>query len=181
MKTLEIKRHAMRNKPDKHLSKQGTELAKFAGKQMGKYELVITSALPRAIETATQMGYSVDKQISELGELPETIQSKIRWPNTLSAISEITRENSDRLKFSVDQASLWQSQLKAAPEESRILTISHGGIMELGNIGCLSQNSQIPTEDPFGYCEGVRMKYQGSSCARINFIRMPANRQLVIK
>ncbi len=46
-----------------HLSASGVELARLVGMQLGAFGYVLTSASPRAIETAVAMGYAVDDAI----------------------------------------------------------------------------------------------------------------------
>lgn len=179
MKTLEIRRHAMRDKPGARLSAAGTDLAHFAGSYMGQYDRVITSEHPRAFETAIAMGYKVDGYKEGLGHLPQNILEKLNWPNSLQAISIVTLADPDCVEFSVRQASLWHACLNNMQEESRSLIISHGGIMELGALGCLHPTLHVPEEDPFGYCEGLNLTYEGSTCTSVEFIRMPENRRLI--
>ena len=52
MRTLDIRRHTMRRKPGAHLSQDGIALARLIGENAGPYDLVVTSTIPRAVETA---------------------------------------------------------------------------------------------------------------------------------
>jgi len=67
MKIIEIRRHSIRSKPGEHLSQQGVTLARLVGENLGPFDKVITSTLPRAFETAIAMGFAVDEQLELLG------------------------------------------------------------------------------------------------------------------
>ncbi len=62
MKTIEIRQHSIRAKPSDHLNQQGVTLARLVGENLGPFDRVITSTLPRAFETAIAMGFAVDEQ-----------------------------------------------------------------------------------------------------------------------
>jgi broad specificity phosphatase PhoE len=52
----------MRRKPGAHLSQDGIELARLVGETSGPFSLVVTSPIPRAIETAIAMGQNKKKE-----------------------------------------------------------------------------------------------------------------------
>ena len=58
MRTLEVRRHTHRNAPQPHLSQLGVDLARQVGDEMGKFDRVVTSTVPRAFETALAMGHA---------------------------------------------------------------------------------------------------------------------------
>ena len=66
MRTLEVRRHTIRNLSSPHISQDGVDLARRVGQGLGKFDRVVTSTLPRAFETAIAMGYAVDEQIEQL-------------------------------------------------------------------------------------------------------------------
>ncbi|USG60084.1 histidine phosphatase family protein [Sneathiella marina] len=179
MKVIEIRRHAMRQKPKAHLSLEGIELAKFASARMGPYDRVITSRLPRSMETAVAMGFEGAEHLEELGDIPDDILEKLNWPNTLQAISEIIKTNKDCFQFARRQAKIWLNCIKDLPEESRILIISHGGIMELGVMGSICLDGSSVTIDAFGYCEGIRLEYESEKYVNFNPQLMPEERRLI--
>lgn len=49
MKTLEIRRHSLRNRAQPDLSEEGLALANLVGLEMGQFDRVLASPLPRAI------------------------------------------------------------------------------------------------------------------------------------
>ncbi len=61
MRWLEVRRHAHRSMPQPHLSPQGVDLARRAGEGPGHFDRVMTSTVPRALETAIAMGCAVEQ------------------------------------------------------------------------------------------------------------------------
>ena len=62
MKILEIRRHSIRSAMSDHLNQTGITLARLVGQNIGPFDRVVTSTLPRAFETAIAMGFAVDEQ-----------------------------------------------------------------------------------------------------------------------
>jgi len=169
----------MRQKPGAHLSSDGVELATFAGTQMGHYDRVITSTLPRSVETAVAMGYEVNACIEELGKLPDEILAKLDWPNTLQSNAAIIHTNRECSQFASKQTSIWFDCIRDLPDGGKILIISHGGIMELGALGSMHSGECKTFVGAFGYCEGFSLEYEGEFCTGMDFILMPTNRRLI--
>ena len=70
MRTLYVRRHTMRRKPGQHVSQDGIDLARLVGAESGPFNLVVTSPVPRAVETAIAMGFEVDETDESLGRIP---------------------------------------------------------------------------------------------------------------
>lgn len=68
----------MRRKPGPHLTTQGIALANRVGAEMGKFDRVFTSDLPRAFETAVAFGCEITASRQELGAIPTEIAEKVR-------------------------------------------------------------------------------------------------------
>ena len=52
MSYLEVRRHSKRSRPEQHLNQWGVALARRVGGQIGPFDRVVTSPLPRCVETA---------------------------------------------------------------------------------------------------------------------------------
>ena len=87
MQTLDIRRHAQRLKPSQRLSEQGKKLAQSVISKNLQYDLVVTSGLGLADETAFAMVQHVDETIESLSYLPQEIFDKIGWPVDISVIA----------------------------------------------------------------------------------------------
>jgi hypothetical protein len=85
MRWLEVRRHAPTKKGSargrgSHLSAHGIELARAVGAEVGPFALVVTSASPRAIETAVAMGWAVDDAVDmPSGYVPGEVGHHDQW------------------------------------------------------------------------------------------------------
>lgn len=179
MASLEIRRHTMRTKPGQHISKSGISLANLIGKSCSSFDLVVTSEIPRAIETAIAMGFAVDCQITELGILPESIYSAIEWPKSLKTLSETTKSNGLCNRYAKAQASHWNSVLDKLSDHQSGLIVTHGGIIELGAIGFMPNTNHALWGGAIGYCEGFKFtRDQGGIECEV--LRVPSEFQQIL-
>jgi len=161
----------MRSRPGKHLTREGVQLARDVGANLGGFDLVVTSNLPRAIETAIAMGYASDEQLKDLGSVLGA--DKDGWKDGCAAWSE-ARTQSDRVRKAADKhAGILRRVAASIPDEGRALVVSHGGVMELGVIGLLPDYDFSSWTQTWGYCEGVRLYFEGDVCQRADILRLP--------
>ncbi|OED44822.1 hypothetical protein AB833_00615 [Chromatiales bacterium (ex Bugula neritina AB1)] len=97
----------MRRKPRQNLSSDGIELARYVGDSMGSYRYVVTSTLPRAIQTAIALGYEVNETIETIGGAPENILSIVSWPKSFSEVARVVAEVSEVGGYARSQADVW--------------------------------------------------------------------------
>src|SRR5919108_3033522 len=88
MKSIEIRRHSMRSKPGDHLNQSGVTLARLVGENLGPFDRVVTSTLPRAFETAIAMGFAVDEQIELMSSYGQDVEREVSWPQTFAAYAK---------------------------------------------------------------------------------------------
>ena len=172
MRTLEVRRHTMRTQPGKHLSQAGVSLARQTGASMGPFERVITSKLPRAFETAIAMGFAVDDQIGLLASMSDAVTEEFDWTQGFPAVAAAVRQGRETNRYAAKLAHRWHSIVADLPEGSRILMISHGGIVEAGAAGCLPDADHAAWGRALDYCEGVRLLHDGDRFADIEIIRL---------
>jgi hypothetical protein len=165
VKMLDILRHSMRQKPGSNLSPDGIKLARYIGKAPDFYQCVVTSALPRAIQTAVAMGHAVTETVEKLGPVDERIVQQMRWPSDLSTISDILAKCPDCAALAQSQASLWEEIAARLSDEAAGLIVTHGAILELGVVASLGRTNQAIVGEAFAYCEGARLF---SAIARAN-------------
>ncbi|MBK8560881.1 hypothetical protein [Candidatus Amarobacter glycogenicus] len=80
MPEIEHRRHSWREPPGEHLTQKGVDLARrVGGTSMGRFDLVVTSDMPRAFETAIAMGYAVDRQEPVLGYAAPSWEDEVDW------------------------------------------------------------------------------------------------------
>ncbi len=162
MKTLTIRRHAQRQKPGKHLSQTGIDLARMTRPQTSPFDLVVTANVPRAIETSIAFGNEVHQMDDALGQLPREIFDKIGWPNSFSHFKTIISQHKDVEDFANAQAQNWREIVDHLPKNGRALIISHGAIIELGLIACQPNANHKEWGNAIGYCEGANLTLEGN-------------------
>src|SRR5436189_2967826 len=91
MKTIEIRRHSMRFKPGEHLNQPGVMLARLVGQNLGPFDRVVTSTLPRAIETTIAMGFAADELNDTMSFYSDEVMQEAPWPISLAEYAEVIR------------------------------------------------------------------------------------------
>ena len=88
MRWLEVRRHSLTKKDaargrGSRLSVEGVALARLVGESLGPFGAVVTSASPRAIETAVAMGFAVDDTVElpsgPSGYVPGEVDHHDQW------------------------------------------------------------------------------------------------------
>ena len=172
MRILEVRRHTHRNASQPHLSQLGIDLARRVGNEMGKFDRVVTSTVPRAFETALAMGYAVNEQIDELGMMSDEVTAVIPWNAGFAAWVRAAQTSPVVTQYTQAMGWLWRSIVRALPEGGRALIISHGGIVEAGTVGCVPANLNIADDAACGYCEGVRLTFDGDTVVKLEMLHV---------
>jgi broad specificity phosphatase PhoE len=172
MRTLEIRRHTHRSAPQPHLSQQGVDLARRAGEGLGCFDRVMTSTVPRAFETAIAMGYAVDEQIEQLGMMSDAVTAAIQWNAGYTAWMKAAHNSPVVAQYTQALAGLLRSVMRALPDGGRALIISHGGIVEAGTVGCVPASTRFADDAACGYCEGVRLTFDGETVVNAEMLRV---------
>jgi broad specificity phosphatase PhoE len=140
MRWLEVRRHSLTKKSnvrglDSHLSQKGVDLARLVGRSLGPFASVVTSASPRAIETALAMGYAVDDTVDlPSGYLPGQIahHDQWHWPQPYRRYAELLAQLPELAAVAYAHRELWTRMLAAVPDGTTVLVVSHGGGIEPG-------------------------------------------------
>ena len=172
MRTLVIRRHTHRNAPQPHLSQIGVDLARRVGTEMGKFDRVITSIVPRAFETAIAMGYAVDEQVGQLSLMSDAVTEVIPWNAGYTAWLRAAQNSPVVAQYTQAMADLLCSIAHALPDGGRALIISHGGIVEAGAVGCVPATTRFADDGACGYCEGVRLTFDGDALINLEMLRV---------
>ena len=178
MRLLDVRRHTMRRKPGAHLSREGIALARMVANGAPKYDLVVTSTIPRAVETALVMGFEVDRCLEDLGHLAADAEAEIGWPSPFGSVALAVAANGAAARFAGKQTQIWQNIMGQLPDGGRALVISHGLIVELGAVGSLPDADHALWGDAFGYCEGIRLvSHDGGLQGEL--LRLPEDQRLI--
>ena len=169
----------MRRKPGQHLSQDGIDLARLVGETSGPFSLVVTSPIPRAIETAIAMGFEVDETDESLTNIPNDVQRSIQyWPSPFSAVSHAVNSGGPAAKFGAELAGVWRSIVERIPDSTQALVVTHGGLVEVGAVAAVPDFPHGEWGGPIGYCEGLRLTFDGrfTSC---EILRVPDEYHLI--
>ncbi|KRA41727.1 hypothetical protein ASD80_11845 [Devosia sp. Root635] len=168
----------MRRKPGQHLSREGIILARLVAEDAPVYDLVVTSTIPRAVETAIAMGLEVDQCIEKLGQLPDAVHAGVGWPSAFARIAQAVAAGGPAARFAEEQGRLWQEIATQVPDGGRGLIVSHGLIVELGAVASLPDANHATWGEAIGYCEGVRLRYDGDAVSG-GLLRVPEGHRLI--
>ena len=157
MKTIEIRRHSVRSQPGEHLNQSGVSLARMVGQNLGPFDRVVTSTLPRAFETAVAMGYAVDEQIELMSSYGNTVGMEAPWPLSCAGYAEVVRKGGAAAEYANQLADIYTKIANYISEGRKALVVNHGGVLELGAVACLPDADHIAWGSHFEYCEGIRL------------------------
>jgi broad specificity phosphatase PhoE len=171
MRVVDHFRHSIRTRPGKHLSREGVLLARRVGATLGNYDLVVTSKLPRAIETAIAMGYASDRRIKELASMFGA-EEEVDWSAGCAALAAALQTSKQVSHVAHRQAEIMRSISAYLPDKGRALVVSHGGVVELGVVGLLPDEDFSSWGPSCDRCEGVRLHFDGATCVGAELLRM---------
>ena len=162
----------MRTKPGQHLSQAGVLMARQVGDRMGPFDNVITSTIPRAFETAIAMGFAVDSQEEILFDFGAEVSAEIDWPAPFVRCAQAIHRDGPTALYAQQLVELWQSTARSLPDGGSALIITHGGVVEMGAVGCLPQANHEAWGPACGYCEGVRLTFAAEQCVEASILRV---------
>jgi broad specificity phosphatase PhoE len=180
---LAVFRHAYTKKgasrgKGSHLSAEGVELARSVGSRLGRFDLVVTSPVPRAIETALAMGYAVDDVIEvTAGYVPGEFEHHQQWDWDLPYVrfAQLLASGDSKLAHNAAvDAERWRSLIAALPTGGRALVISHGGSIEPTLVACVPDADVAAWGGPFAHCDGVVLRFEGRRFCGLDWHRAAA-------
>ncbi|MBI5946300.1 MAG: hypothetical protein HY864_18215 [Chloroflexi bacterium] len=140
-----------------HLNQKGVMLARRIGQHLGPFERVVTSTHHRAFETAIAMGFAVDEQNELVSTYGREVERNAPWPQPFANYVEIVKQDGPAAGYARKLAQYYVDMMDDVSENGSALVINHGGVVELGVIGCLPNFDFSTWGDPVGYCEGARL------------------------
>lgn len=172
MSEIEHRRHSWRETGGTHLTQMGIDLARRVGETMGRFDLVVTSGVPRAYETAMAMGYVVDRQETLLRDGNDYAE-EVDWTLGCAEFARAYGLGKGVTDACRAQAALLRSIAGTLPANGRALLVSHGGIIEQGVVGLLPDFPFERWGQAFERCEGVLLRFDGDSCVDAEPLRLP--------
>jgi broad specificity phosphatase PhoE len=172
MKTIEIRRHSIRKKPGDHLSQEGVTLARLVGQNLGPFDRVVTSTLPRAFETAIAMGFAVDEQVELMSTYGSAVEREAPWPLSLAAYAEVVRQGGAAARYANELAALYARLANYLADGRAALAVNHGGVAEMGAVACLPDADHIRWGSHFEPCEGIRLFWEDGKFVNAEVLRV---------
>ena len=172
MKTIEVRRHSIRERASQDLSEQGLALARLIGAETGPFQRVVTSTVPRAYQTAVAMGFSVDEQVELLNSYGDAVEAEIPWPADFSEYTEPIRRGGAPTRYAQRLAEFFASLAESLPEAGAALVVTHGGVVEIGAVACLPEARHDNWGDYVECCEGVRLFWEGGKFVEAEVLRV---------
>ncbi len=157
MKTIEIRRHSIRSKPGEHLNQPGVTLARLVGQNLGPFDRVVTSTVPRAIETAIAMGFAVDDFNETMSSYGNDVEREAPWPLSIAEYARIIRKGGATAQYANQLVAIYIKLADYLMDGRAALVINHGGIAEMGVVACLPNADHVAWGSHFDYCEGIRL------------------------
>lgn len=172
MKTIEIRRHSIRNKPGPDISEQGVTLARLVGLKMGPFDRVITSPLPRALQTAQAMGFTADSTEPLIAAYGDEVEMECPWPASFSDYAAACRRGGAAFSYAQRLAVFYEQLAESLPEGGAALVVNHGGVVELSAVGCLPAADFLALGDYIECCEGIRLAWENGQFTSVEALRV---------
>lgn len=160
MKTIEIRRHSIRSKPGNHLNQSGVSLARLVGENLGPFDHVVTSTLPRAFETAIAMGFAVNEQSELMSTYGSEVGREAPWPLSCAGYAEVVSKGGAAGQYANQLAEVYTKLANYLADGRKALVVNHGGVLELGAVTCLPEADHVAWGSHFEYCEGIRLFWE---------------------
>ena len=174
MRVVEHRRHSRRDPANIHLSREGVALARRVARTLVRFDRVVTSPKPRAVETAQALGFPVDAVLPDLGVMPDDVGLPVDELNPRSFADYVRGvERSEAMaEYAARQALRMREELERLPEGGQLLMVSHGGVIEFGAAASRPQ-AALSFGPPAGHLEGVRLFLDRGKWVRGEVLRVP--------
>ncbi len=172
MKILEVRRHSIRSLAGEHLNQPGVTLARLVGQVIGPFDRVVTSTMPRAFETAIAMGFAVDEQSALMSTYGRDVEKEAPWPLSFDDYAGVVKFGGAATKYAKKLAKFYSDIMDFISESRSALVINHGGVLELGVVGCLPGFDFSSWGGPVEYCEGARLYWDEEKFVNAEVLRV---------
>ena len=156
MRSLDLRRHAKRDKTEDRLTPEGrAEAQEIARTLVGEYSVVFVSPALRAAETAELFLEGREpSQRETIAGLASEVEDRWRAAGKAagsSRISAIREQDADLVRTETERlAGVLRDLLARVPENGRGLAVGHSPLIEAGVFGLTGEEI-----DPLEECEGV--------------------------
>jgi broad specificity phosphatase PhoE len=172
MKTIEVRRHSIRERMSQDLSEQGLALARLVAEGVGPFQRVVTSCLPRAFQTAVAMGFNVDEQVELLNTYGDAVEAEVPWPASFNEYTAPILRGWAATHYAERLVTFYHQLAESLPEGGAALVITHGGVVEIGAVACFPRADHAAWGAYIECCEGVRMFWESGKFVNVEVIRI---------
>jgi broad specificity phosphatase PhoE len=127
------------------------------GENLGPFDRVVASTLPRAFETAIAMGFAVDEQNELMSSYGSDAAREAPWPLSCAGYAEVVRKGGAAAHYANQLTHVYGKLAEYLADGRRALVVNHGGVLELGAVACLPDADHLKWGTHFDYCEGIRL------------------------
>ena len=172
MKYLEVRRHAQRNASGESLSEEGLETARHVGQTLPEFDLVITSELGWAVDTAVAMGYSIDVKLNAQAYEEDEDDEEVSRYASPADYAKVIKTSSGIARWAQAQSEYYLSIINRLHDSEKGLIISHGGAIDAAAVVCFP-NADYESWGPlFGHCEGYCLSIENGQFVDIEIRRI---------
>ena len=174
MRVIEHRRHSLRDPAGIHLNPNGVALARRIAPSLGRFDRVVASPKPRAVETAEALGFHVDAVLPALAVMPDDVGLPIEQlnPRSFADYVRLTARSEAMAEFAREQEALMREELGRVKDGGRLLMISHGGVIEFGAAAARGTEA-LGWGEPLDFLEGVRLYLSRGEWVRGEVLRTP--------
>jgi broad specificity phosphatase PhoE len=162
----------MRSIPGAHLTQAGVALARRVGQDMGPFDRVVTSTLPRAFETTIAMGFAVDEQLELMSSYGDSVEQEVPWPQSFAAYASALQRGKAAAKYAEELARYYTDLVNSVAEGRAALAVNHGGVVEMGVVACFRDADYASWGEAVSYCEGARLFWQDGEFVSAELLRV---------
>jgi len=155
-----------------HLTQEGVALARRVGQDMGPFDRVVTSTLPRAFETAIAMGFAVDEQVELMSSYSDAVEREAPWPQSFAAYANALQRGKAAAKYAEALARFYTDLVNSVAEERSALAVNHGGVVEMGVVACFRDAEYASWGEAVSYCEGARLFWEDGKFVNAELLRV---------
>lgn len=176
MKSAELRRHSVRDKPAEELSPSGRRLAQEVGAGVGPFALSIASPVRRARETSEAMGFPPHRLDPMWGEISDAVVAEIGWPAPFARVGAAVRQGGPASRKA---AALYRSlaqYLGEVGEGQAVLVLTHGGFPELIAAHLFPVRELEPWGGVLRCMEGIRIRFENGAPSGAEVLRVEGAR-----
>ncbi len=172
MRSVELRRHSHREGGAAHLSRLGRQMAEHVGRSAPPFDRVLTSPVPRAVETAEAMGQRIDARDPALATLDASAESALGPVVTWAEVALGFVRLPPVARNGALLAEVFERLAASLPEGGRGLVVSHSVVVELGAVAAFPSAPTVSWGPLAGYLEGVRLVHDGSRFVSAELLRV---------